>query len=213
MAQQHQPEEAQGRGHCASFVVMLVKALTTKGVAMSLHCPGGASEVRSTEMFQLVGRPEQLVPPWRHALNTGCSFVQVLPVRVDGSGGAIRQGRRWTANWGLTALEVHCGCPRAVHGATHANAPAFGKVMALEGRVDAAKNTGVVPIALAEVYAKALRRAVGADPAAGGPGFESLPNARTSAKAQRPPRPTVAARGAATEPVRHYVLVGGKTEP
>ena len=212
------PKKHKAAGQCTTFIVALVKALAAKGVAVSLHCPEGASEVRSAEMVELVGRPEQLVPPWRHTLNTGCSFGQVLPVRVDGSGGAIRKGRHWTANWDVTALEVQCGCPRAVHGATHAHVPAFGKVLTVEGRVDAAKCAGVVPVALAEVYAKALRRALGADPVASGPGVAGLSTARTSARAsaraQRPPRPMVAAvPGATAESVRHYVLVGGKPEP
>ena len=105
------------------------------------------------------------------------------------------------ANWDVTALEVQCGCPRAVHGATHGHVPAFGKVLTVEGRVDAAKCAGVVPVALAEVYAKALRRNLGSDTEVAGP-----------SRVPRPPR-VAAASSETVDLVRHYVLVGGKPEP
>jgi hypothetical protein len=122
------PKKHKAAGQCLTFIVEIVKALHGNEVLVSFHCPEGALEMEDTRVRALVGQPGGLVPPWRHTLNTGCSFGQVLPVRVDGSGGAIRKGRHWVANWDLTVMEVHCGCPRAVHGATHAHVPAFGKL-------------------------------------------------------------------------------------
>ncbi len=139
-----------------TFVLELVKALVEKKAAVSLHCPEGATELEDATLVALLGRAAHLVPPWRHVLNKGCSFGQVLLVRVDGSGGAIRKGRHWVANWDLTCAEVHCGCPRAIHGATHAHVPAFGKVVTLDGRVDAAKCGSTIPEPLAELYARGL---------------------------------------------------------
>ena len=87
------PKKHKATGQCLNFVLELVKALVEKKTVVSLHCPEGATELEVAALVSLLGRVARLVPPWRHVLNTGCSFGQVLPVRVDGSGGAIRKGR------------------------------------------------------------------------------------------------------------------------
>ena len=193
-----------------AFVAVLSRKLVDKGCCVSLQAPEGAPELEDGALSELVGKVDQLVAPWRHVFNTGCSFGQVLgPSPQDPlSGGPVKKGRHWVGNFVLAPIEVNCGRPRAILGSTHVHVPAFGKVMTAEGRMDATKQAAALPSALADVYARCLAK-----------GLEHVEPKRPLVGSARPRGavigvlgdPTPAKNGsAAAGCMKHYVLVAGK---
>ena len=171
---------------------------------MSMQAPEGSPELELGELVAVVGRPQDRVAPWRHVVNTGCAFGQAFAARPGEplSGGPVKKCRHWAASFDIAALEVHCGHPRAMLPCTRSHVPAFGKVHTAAGKADATKVGGIVPKAMAGVYARCLQKALD------GRAPPSKPKPSPPVRAS----PVGTMRCTEPAPDRHFVLVAGKPQ-